>query len=181
MALVTTPKATNADSYASVAEADDYLANKRLNTTAWASLTTAVKEAALRQATEWLDANFRWFGVVRTEDQSLRWPRSGVVGEDGYFFDYDTYPQELVRATINLAYEFTQDNRWLSSADGSALFDQGFTEVQVGPIRAKLREKRNDPANVKPVVPEYIVTMLRELGTRAPGTRDSSTTKIRRT
>ena len=78
MALIATPRASDANSYITVAEADDLAAN-RLNTTAWDD--SLEQEAALIQATSILDHQ-DFIGITADEYletdepvQSLKWPR----------------------------------------------------------------------------------------------------------
>lgn len=92
----------DAEAYISVADADAYFA-ARANTP-WAALTTDAKEAALRSATDYLEAVYggRWKGCRMTEAQALSWPRAGVV-VDGVKLDPDTIPLPLKRANAELA------------------------------------------------------------------------------
>jgi len=95
---------SGAESYASVADADAYWA-ARNEPAAWTAAETAEKEAALRIATEYLDARFgsRWRGVKADSDNALDWPRAGVHDENGYLLASDELPTALVRATIEAA------------------------------------------------------------------------------
>lgn len=84
MALIATPRASDANSYLSVAEADAILDN-RLNTTAWDD--SLQQEEALIQATYRLD-QYDYVGItadeyLETEEptQALKWPR--VQNESG--------------------------------------------------------------------------------------------------
>jgi hypothetical protein len=107
----------NSVSYASVAEADAYFAAKGV--TAWAPLTTPVKEAALVNATQYID--FRWYaslpGTRPDEVQALEFPRS-VSGALYYPKKLQTATYEYaVRATVGpLAPDLTYDdtNRFVS-------------------------------------------------------------------
>lgn len=70
----------DAESYASVAEATAYAT--KLGNTAWgAAATDALREAALRRATRYLDGRYhgRWPGYRRTSAQRLDWPRTDAV------------------------------------------------------------------------------------------------------
>lgn len=101
----------DAESYASVADADAYLA-KRGNTT-WADLDQGVKEAALVKASDYLTATYtlRWSGVRKTTTQALDWPRQiaerpNVVagyGNGVLYYDDDIVPIEVRNACIELA------------------------------------------------------------------------------
>jgi len=69
VALIVAP-ATGAESYASVADADTYHANR--GNAAWAALTTPVKEQSLRKATDYMTGEYgsRWldgYGDLETD------------------------------------------------------------------------------------------------------------------
>ena len=66
-----------ADAYISVMDADIYHA--AMNNTAWATLSSAQKEAAIRYATIYLDSRYSWRGTIVEDDQAL-----GMPTEDGY-------------------------------------------------------------------------------------------------
>ena len=94
---------STAESYISVADATTYFSN-RGNTT-WAAIATdALREAYLRLATEYMTQMYRsrWEGARYTEDQSLDWPRTGVV-RDSWSVDTDEVPVEVQRACAELA------------------------------------------------------------------------------
>lgn len=65
----------DADSYLSVASADAYCA--AMGHVTWAGHDMAGKEAALRRATQYLDARYRFRGERLTQTQALQWPRRG--------------------------------------------------------------------------------------------------------
>lgn len=63
-------------------------------------------ESALLVASERLDGmtSGMWMGYkVGQRDQTREWPRSGVVDADGYAVSSDTVPDEIDRATYELA------------------------------------------------------------------------------
>lgn len=102
-----TAGAATANSYASVAEADAYLA-VRGDTATWTALTTGQKEAKLQWAALYLDTlNFR--GTRSTSTQALQWPRVGVVDRDG--FEVDGIPQALKNAQAEMAFQLIA-NDW---------------------------------------------------------------------
>lgn len=104
----------SAESYASVAEADLYHAAQG-NPSTWSGASTPTKEAALRQATTYLDGKYgaRFRGRRKTEDQSLKWPRHCAIDDDGYTIDSGSVPPKLKSATAEIA---------LKVVEGSALF-----------------------------------------------------------
>jgi hypothetical protein len=108
----------DSESYTSVAEATQYHAD-RLND-AWTDGDVSSQEAALRRATEWLDATFgRSFIGYRFHgrNQMHEWPRSGAYVEYSvngplfyrtyaglwYVIDNDIVPFEVKRATAEAA------------------------------------------------------------------------------
>jgi hypothetical protein len=92
----------DADSYASVAEADRQLAD--LGITDWAPLDEAEKEIALRNATRFMRTNYRlrWAGQRVYQTQALDWPRYDVC-VDRWPVRSDVVPPEVVSACIDLA------------------------------------------------------------------------------
>lgn len=91
-----------ANSYASVADADAYFADRA--NAAWAALTTPQKQAALIQAGDYLEATYAtaWKGDRVSADQPMSWPRVGVIAY-GYELPADGVPETLQRANIELA------------------------------------------------------------------------------
>lgn len=94
-----------AESYVSVSAADTYWGNRtQLSASAtWTAATTAVKEGALREATDFLDAQYGPFyrGIRRGYVQSLLWPRSNAKDDAGY--DLPALPSALQDAVCQLA------------------------------------------------------------------------------
>lgn len=103
MALITTPGALDANSYASLAQAAAYHAARGNGT--WTG-SDAVKEAALIRATQWIDGRYgdQWPGVRRyLRAQALDWPRADAYDRDGTYVDLETIPPEVVQATCEAA------------------------------------------------------------------------------
>ncbi|WP_442577857.1 DnaT-like ssDNA-binding protein [Mesorhizobium sp. ASY16-5R] len=70
------------DAYVSVTEVNDYL-TARGQVTAWAAASNPAKEAAIIEATSFLDAAFSWVGKLEDTDQSLGWPRVCATDREG--------------------------------------------------------------------------------------------------
>lgn len=106
----------NANSFASVAAADAYVADRGI--TGWTALTNQVKEQALIRATDFLEATYRsaWRGFRNTETQALSWPRYDLY-VDMFLVDSDIVPAAVVRATIEMALR--------ASTDATLIEDQG--------------------------------------------------------
>lgn len=98
----------NADSYVSLAAADTYFTNHG-SPSEWTGATDAVKESALRYATQWIDATFSWRGEVVSNDQVLDWPRAGVYDDEDRYVDSASLPRLLKDATCEAALEHIRD------------------------------------------------------------------------
>ena len=121
---------SDSEAYISVADATTYFSNRGVTT--WAAIATdALREAALRKATDYITATYRdrWEGVRYTEDQALDWPRFGVI-RDSWAVVYDEVPVEVARACAELALKS-------SSGDLNPDLKQSKLSVTVGPIRTE--------------------------------------------
>jgi hypothetical protein len=119
---------TGAESYISVSDASNYHTVR--GNTAWAALTTdALREAALRRATDYMRQAYRsrWQGYKVNEEQALDWPRYDVEVE-GYAVDSDIVPTEVKNACAELALR-------ASAADLNPDLTQGVLSEQVGSIQ----------------------------------------------
>jgi hypothetical protein len=152
--LVATAGAPNANSYATVAEADEYH-DAKVHRTDWAAtgLDTAQKTVALIEATRILESMYEWAEwPTDPEVQSLGWPRIGVLKRDLIeFVPDDEIPPELKNATAELA-------RQLITADRTADSDvetQGITHLSAGSV--SLTFKSGVTAKV---VPDAVVNLL---------------------
>lgn len=95
---------TDSNSYASVAEADDYLEVRPDLDDAWGLAINADKEAWLMWATQLLDQRCNFQGTKTVEESALRWPRSFVYDRDGLLVPDDEVPAQIKAATIEVAY-----------------------------------------------------------------------------
>lgn len=93
----------DAESYCTVAYADTYHSN--LGNTAWAALSDAEKEQALRKATDYMVQVYgeRWKGIRSYPlTQRLDWPRGWAV-VDLVGVGFDSVPDDVQRACASLA------------------------------------------------------------------------------
>lgn len=102
MALIITPAAPDADSYASVAQFDDYCQRMGYDIS---SFTEPQKEATLRRATMYIDGVYygRFIGHAATQEQALEWPRVDAVYR-GKTLPANEIPLKVVHATCEAAY-----------------------------------------------------------------------------
>lgn len=108
---------TSANSYASVAFADEYHQTYG-NPSAWLGATSAARQNALRLATQFLDLHYggRWVGVRGSSEQALDWPRSYVVDAAGNDVAEDSVPLRIQQAAAKAALLHMQGNTLLASA-----------------------------------------------------------------
>jgi len=121
---------STAESYISVADASNYHTVR--GNTAWAALATdALREAALRKATDFMRQVYRsrWQGYKVNEDQALDWPRYDVEVE-GYAVDSDIVPTEVKNACAELALK-------ASAAELNPDLTQGVAREKVGQIEVE--------------------------------------------
>tara|TARA_R110002096_G_scaffold104099_1_gene229112 strand:- start:1546 stop:2067 length:522 start_codon:yes stop_codon:yes gene_type:complete len=90
----------NANGYISVAELDAYWLCRNVTLTQ----TDPEKEAAIIIATQYVDLNNKWKGSICMSDQSLDWPRTGVMDDEGRIIPSFTIPDQLKNAVA----EYTQ-------------------------------------------------------------------------
>jgi hypothetical protein len=134
--VVATAGAANANSYLSVAAADD-LADDYLGPLNWTAATTDNKGRALITATRYLD-QLEWLGSRATTTQALAWPRSGAAcGE--WSFDDDEIPPPIKRGCFELAGLLLASPTLLTGAG-----QRGNAELIPGIPNASLKSARVD-------------------------------------
>lgn len=109
MALDVTVGTSNSESYASVAEADAYLAF-RGDTSTWTAKTQTEKENLLRWARAHMDT-LTFLGVKSSFTQALEWPRFNAIDQNGYAIPGDTLPKVIKNAQAELAFQLIA-NDW---------------------------------------------------------------------
>ena len=115
---------TGANAYVSTADADAY--HLARSYAAWAAATTGVKEAAILEATTWLNGQ-AWKGR-KVASRTMAWPRADVVDGDGWPIAIDTVPEVVGMACAELAGEI------VAGSDPLAVQDRAMSEMSVGPI-----------------------------------------------
>lgn len=138
----------NANSYASVADADAYFADRAVG--AWAG-DESVKQAALIKATDYLDARFgaRFIGEKASAEQALEWPRAGAG-----FLDSEV-PVKLERACFEYAVraltaELAPDLK--VDASGLSLFAK---KKKVGPIETEYAAQQSGLGSTPMLIRPY--------------------------
>lgn len=130
--LVSTPKSTTANSYATVADADTYF-DERLNSSNWTDAAADDKARALIMATRRLDSE-EYRGYKTLEAQALKWPREGAYDDDDEEYDPDTVPGIVKESAYELAIYL------LNSGANDPFVDTGLEEykrVKVGQLEVE--------------------------------------------
>lgn len=122
---------STANSLMSVADADQIIENFG-DSTDWSGATTAEKEAALRQATRYLDLHYSWAGYKIDADQALQWPRFSTYDEDGNAIDSDAIPSRVEQACAYLAVKNIEGDILLEDFDNESKVKK--TKDVIGPI-----------------------------------------------
>lgn len=108
-----TAGASDANSYLSVAAADD-IANTMLSTRGWSTATTDQKGQALINSTRYLD-QLEWIGSKASTTQALLWPRDDAAcGEKDYA--NTVIPEEVKLACFDLADALLEDSTLISGS-----------------------------------------------------------------
>lgn len=159
LTVVTDPFSSSANSYVSVAEADDYVATRSSDASlaaAWAALSADNKAKYLVNATRSLDMMAEWIGDRYSRDQKLDWPRVNAY-VDGFLLDQITFPDRVQEATIEMAL-WSLQNSGAVGVSQSAAFDS----IRVGPISIDF----NEGAGLAPnkYFPEVVAYLLSEYG-----------------
>ena len=146
MALVTTPGAVNADTYASLAEAVAYVGTLTF-TGKWPA-TEAAQEALLKQAALKMET-LSWKGTraASAETQALAFPRAGLVDRDGYAIDSTIIPRAVKTAQIALAL-------WLAKKDRTA--DPSPASLKVGSLEISGASRQAFPDHVMAMLAPFL-------------------------
>lgn len=127
--LIATAGAADANTYATLAEANAYH-EAHLHGETWRTELTDTKQRALLTATRLLDQHIEWCGSPTTTTQALAWPRQGLVDINGAALSSTAIPARMREATAELARQLLAEDR---SADNE-IDTKGLTSLTVGPI-----------------------------------------------
>lgn len=154
---------TDSNAYVSVADTDSYATLR--NRTGWAALTTAQKEAAIVEASFYLDAQFIFLGTKVSAAQALSWPRSGVNDTiAGTAIPNNVVPINVRRSAMELA---------IKSGLGTTLLEDlshggQLSSESVGPISVSYKD--NSPGTTLYMVTGLLKGLVRpEKPVYAPG------------
>jgi hypothetical protein len=151
-----TPGGASANSFCTVARADDILTGMRKADALWVAATTASKEAHLIWATRMLVSCVAWSGGIASTTQALPLPRHGQVDRDGREYASNAIPKPAEEATAELAVFLLRRDR----TKESGLLGQGITAASAGSLSVTV-----DPSQGQvDLIPSYIGTIIRDIG-----------------
>lgn len=143
-----------ANSYVTVAEANDILAIDNDDIALWEALDEAGRELALAKATRYLDDNYVWYGHKTYRDQFLKWPRRGMRDEEGHCIADMIIPIELKRATARLS-------MWLKRNDGDSMMNvEGLKRFRSDDVEIEWQAGASVPKG-----PDFLSKLLLVFGT----------------
>lgn len=131
---------SNSESLCSVAFADQYHSDRA--NAAWALLSTANKEAALRKSTDYIGQTYRdaWKGYRRYSIQALDWPRVGVmIDKFVYIYDYQI-PTDVQKACAE--YALKASSAELNPDKGKNVIRQKVDAIEVEYDKSSPQNKR---------------------------------------
>ena len=136
-ALVASAGSASANSFCTLAEADQIQDDRLPIGTTWSGETDANKNRALLFATTLLEACVIWTGFVKTDTQALQWPRYGMTKPNGYPVDDDVVPQQLINCQAEFARALLEN---VSRTEDSDIESQGITSITAGPVSLTFSE-----------------------------------------
>jgi len=150
---------TDANAYASVADADAYHAG-HLYADTWTKASQQDREKALIMVTRLLDENVEWAGSKEDSENALQWPRIGAYDRGGWLVGSDEIPTDLKRATAEFARLMLVEDRTAFDQPDAA----GFRRVRAGSLEFEVNH-----ADRKQLIPSRIVAMIAPFGRIAIG------------
>lgn len=161
MALVVnnTPLDSANNSYASLAESDEYVATRIVDEatrTAWEDLDEDQKATYLVNASRTIDNLCEWIGDKYSRDQGLDWPRVNAY-VDGYVVDQITFPLPVVEATVEMAL-WSMVNSGAVTVSSNSQYDS----IKVGPIAIDFNESAGIASTRH--FPDIVAILLQDYG-----------------
>jgi hypothetical protein len=149
--LVATAKSTTANSYCTLAEADQYQDDRPAVSTTWADASENNKIRALLWATKLMESLFTWTAYATTTTQALGWPRTGLLERIDVVLDSDTVPSEVKDAEAEFARQLLVANR----GQDNEIEAQGITSIKAGAVFLQFKS-----AQYNKVVPDVVAMMI---------------------
>lgn len=149
--LVATAKSASANSYCTLAEADQYQDNRPAVSTTWADASENNKIRALLWATKLMESLFTWTAYATTTTQALGWPRTGLLERIDVVLDSDTVPSEVKDAEAEFARQLLVSNR----GQDNEIESQGIAAIKAGSVFLQFTASQYNK-----VVPDVVAMMI---------------------
>lgn len=152
---------TNANSYNSIAQADDYFTFQRPGVTDWIGFDSTLKEASLRYAAILLDGEC-WNGHrAQPLVQALAWPRNLVWYEaQRRYFTASEIPVDVRYAQLELALAVAREDRSLV-AEGAG--GGGLERVKVDVLEVEwMQDAAKLAEDAKGLIPDIVYRFIDE-------------------
>lgn len=160
---------SGANSYVSVAEADDILSVNSVQYATWTALTSTEKDTLLVWASDYLDSHVDWNGYKQVETSGLRWPRNCVYDVDGILVADDIVPLRVKQATAQLAI-FLNSSQAAATGGQSSVLPEGIKRVQADVVELEFFDGGSaDSRNGSDLLPVNMRYLIRGLGTIMTG------------
>lgn len=127
LSLDVTVGGANANSYATIAEIDEFVLSNPHDIT-WTAVSAANKIAYAIMATRVMNEQMAWYGWVAGETQALDFPRGGTYDKNGYSISDAIIPDDIKHGQAELARLLVIEDR---TADPDT---KGFKGLRIGPI-----------------------------------------------
>ena len=147
----------NANSYVTLAQANAYFDNSPYSQD-WKNHSDAFKEAALIQATQYLDA-LAWAGSCCASTQRLQWPRKGITCRCKEAVCTEI-PNDIETATCELAFQLAHDPDAITGNVKGNGATGPIKEQQLGDLKQSFYEPPSGPSGSKypPTAPLVLQT-----------------------
>lgn len=149
-----------ANSYVSLAEADNYFENHPYYSANWSELSDEQKEAFLTYATRSADTLFRWKGYPVSLAQNLGWPRTAAYDKYGLEYLSTAIPNGIKLGIMEMAVSAASADVYAPSSSA------GLEEVKIDVIELKF-----DMTPSTQLVPTYALSLMRDFGVYGAGSR----------
>lgn len=145
MAIDTTVGGKNANSWATYAEFQAYVAVRLPANATVSAATQPQAEAALQAACRNINENFDWTGTQAdpasddaAEHQALMWPRNGMLTRGGFVIANTSIPKELKDAQCELAFQILAGGNF---ADDDAALKANVLGVKAGAVSVQFQQQ----------------------------------------
>jgi hypothetical protein len=135
-ALVETPGAPDANTFATLAEYKVYWGDHLYNTRALAA-TDAVITQALITVGRALNDLIRWTGAAASETQAMTWPRKGMATRNGVAIPETENPQDLKDAQCEWAGQYISTDLFATNSAQA----KGIASLKAGPVAITYKDQ----------------------------------------